>query len=155
MKCSVRNASLPEQVSSSVGACHRQCSVVTKSPLNKRKSPFMWSPVFYSSNKVAGSWWSWLFLFAAWLQEEEADDPSRATGLHCCSGSGLWWGRGTWQDEFHVGCCPHSPLLSSQAILNLARHPKSIGRYSEQQSRQSRSTWVSNKGRAGRKVQKA
>lgn len=150
MKCSVRNISLPEQVPVSVTACHRQCSVNNKSPLNKEKSPFIWSPVLYSSSEVAGSWWSWLFLCAAGLQEED-DDPNRATGLHCFLGSGLWCGRGTWQDEFHVGCCPQCPLLCSQALLNLARYPKSVGRYSEQETRQSRSTLLSNKGNAKRK----
>lgn len=51
-----------------------------------------------------------------------------------------------------MGSCPHCPLLHSQALLNVARHPKSIGRYSEQIGQ---STWVSNKEKAERKVQKA
>lgn len=51
-----------------------------------------------------------------------------------------------------MGSCPHCPPLHFQALLNLARHPKSIGRYSEQTGQ---STRVSNKEKAERKVQKA
>lgn len=93
--------------------------------------------------------------FCCLTTRKEAVGPSRAMGLRCCLGSGLWWGRGTQWGKFHMGCCLHYPLLHSRLLLNLARHPKSTGRQQEQQTWWSGCVWAGNRQRnAERKVRK-
>lgn len=123
MKCSLRNISLPdaelEQISSAVTACHS----VNKKPFEQVKSPFICSPVLYSSNKISGSYQSWLFLLLL------LDYEKRSWWSQQSHGAALLFGdRALIRKDLSAGqiSCGVLPALLFATLLGAAKFRKAF-----------------------------